>query len=353
MDRYIRYAALVENNNIDNFGDFVDPENVHDPFIKMKDAIFFEEFRFTKPDAAFLIRQIIPFLTDRLNRGQNLPGHIRILITLQWLGTGNYLWNLRGISNCSKSSVWRSIWEVVDILNSAQFVNSWIQWPRNESTVEHLTYFQNKYQLRNILGVVDGTHIPIQAPTNDPFENAYVNRKQYHSINTQIVCGANYQIIHIDASNVGSVHDARMWDESEVPELIRASQHSLLGDSAYPCRWYILTPYDARTRNNLNRVQQTFQRRLLAARQNVEQTLGILKQRFQVLRRPARYALQKVPSVILACCVLHNICRHFKIPVPPEPDQEQGEDFDDEDGEREQAAVGNAVRQNYIDRFIH
>ena len=35
-----------------------------------------------------------------------------------------------------------------------------------------------------IIGVIDGTHIRIRAPTKDP--NAYINRKKFHSLNTQV-----------------------------------------------------------------------------------------------------------------------------------------------------------------------
>lgn len=34
-----------------------------------------------------------------------------------------------------------------------------------------------------IIGVIDGTHIRIRAPTRQP--DAYVNRKKFHSLNTQ------------------------------------------------------------------------------------------------------------------------------------------------------------------------
>ena len=36
----------------------------------------------------------------------------------------------------------------------------------------------------NIIGVIDGTHIRIKRPTRQP--DAYVNRKKFHSLNTQV-----------------------------------------------------------------------------------------------------------------------------------------------------------------------
>ena len=35
-----------------------------------------------------------------------------------------------------------------------------------------------------IIGVIDGTHIRIRAPTKNPI--AYINRKKFHSLNTQV-----------------------------------------------------------------------------------------------------------------------------------------------------------------------
>ena len=44
----------------------------------------------------------------------------------------------------------------------------------------------------DLLGCVDGTHIRIKRPKDN--ENDFVNRKGYHSINTQIVCDADLVI---------------------------------------------------------------------------------------------------------------------------------------------------------------
>lgn len=50
--------------------------------------------------------------------------------------------------------------------------------------------FFEKYGIPGVIGVIDCTHIAIVPPnTDDPFypEHIYVNRKGYHSINTQLV----------------------------------------------------------------------------------------------------------------------------------------------------------------------
>lgn len=139
----------------------------------------------------------------------------------------------------SKSTVWRSVWNVIDGITCDTMVREWIPWPTDQNAAEHTNYFLQKYHLPNILGIVDGTHIPILAPSSDPYEPAYINRKGFHSLNAQLVCGRDYKILHVDISNVGSTHDARVWNESQVPRLIQNLHLSLLGDSAYPCRWFL------------------------------------------------------------------------------------------------------------------
>ena len=96
-----------------------------------------------------------------------------------------------------------------------------------------------------VVGVIDGTHVRIVAPSLN--EDVYVNRKRYHSINTQIVFSADYRIWDIVAKWPGSTHDARMLSESGLRQLFEGHYVPvgchLLGDSGYPCKPWLLTPY--------------------------------------------------------------------------------------------------------------
>ena len=46
-----------------------------------------------------------------------------------------------------------------------------------------------------MVGAIDGTHIKIIAPSKD--EDMFVNRKKVHSINTQVVFDANFNILDV------------------------------------------------------------------------------------------------------------------------------------------------------------
>jgi len=52
--------------------------------------------------------------------------------------------------------------------------------------------FYEKFGIPGVIGIIDGTHIAIVSPkSDDPIypEHIYINRKGYHSINTQLVFG--------------------------------------------------------------------------------------------------------------------------------------------------------------------
>lgn len=109
-----------------------------------------------------------------------------------------------------------------------------------------------------VVGVIDGTHIRISAPSED--KDAYVNRKRYHSINIQVVFSADYRILDIVAKWPGATRHARIVAESCLRHLferchVPANCH-LVGDSGFPCKPWLLTPYlhpDQGSQLNYNR----------------------------------------------------------------------------------------------------
>ena len=71
--------------------------------------------------------------------------------------------------------------------------------------------FRQVSGIPGIVGCIDGTHVQIQAPSEN--EYLFVNRKDYHSINVQIAWDANYTIINLVARWPGSTQDSRILRE--------------------------------------------------------------------------------------------------------------------------------------------
>jgi len=63
-----------------------------------------------------------------------------------------------------------------------------------------------------VVGLIDGTHISIRAPIEEP--DAYISWKKFHSVNVQVVCVENMVFTDILAGWRGSVHDSRVLHNS-------------------------------------------------------------------------------------------------------------------------------------------
>ncbi|KAH9376054.1 hypothetical protein HPB48_021803 [Haemaphysalis longicornis] len=93
-----------------------------------------------------------------------------------------------------------------------------------------------------VVGAIDGTHIPIKNPGGDT-QALYISRKNFHSLNVQLVCDADEKITNVVARWRGSAHDNRIWEESNLREKFAANEVNgvLLGDNGYACSWHLLT----------------------------------------------------------------------------------------------------------------
>ncbi|XP_071118585.1 putative nuclease HARBI1 [Haliotis cracherodii] len=171
----------------------------------------------------------------------------------------------------------------------------------------------------SVLGCIDGTHIRIQAPTRD--EPAFVNRKGYHSINVQAVCD----------------HEERS------PTSI--SDGFLLGDSGYPCRPFLETPYMTPQGN----AQQRYNDSLCATRVTIERTFGRWKRRFHVLHSEIRMSPRREYQIVLACAVLHNISILLNEPLQDDNDNPDEQPTVDTYGGRHD---GRGIRDHIANTFF-
>lgn len=66
---------------------------------------------------------------------------------------------------------------------------------------------------------MDGTHIRIDKPTED--QDSYINRKQYFSLHMQGVVNHKLRFFDVFIGYPGSVHDARVFQESRLHEYLQ------------------------------------------------------------------------------------------------------------------------------------
>ena len=81
----------------------------------------------------------------------------------------------------------------------------------------------------------------------------------------------------------------------------------IIGDEAYPLSNWLLKPFP--DNGALTRPQLKFNRTLSSARSIVERAFGLLKVRWRCLLKRLDSQKENVISIIITCCVLHNICQ--------------------------------------------
>lgn len=112
----------------------------------------------------------------------------------------------------------------------------------------------------------------------------------------------------------GKLHDSRTFTLSfiskNISNICQNGKYHLLGDSAYPIREYLLTPY--KDYGNLTRSQRIYNKKLCGTRVLIENAFGLLKLRFRQLMELQFHDVKKMSKFIMCCCILHNLCIDLK-----------------------------------------
>ncbi|XP_052790083.1 putative nuclease HARBI1 [Mya arenaria] len=294
LDRYYRYRRFRLPRRPRVFTDRNNPLEILDVESVRKRYRFF-------PDSIMILVGIVePTIGTATMRSNPLPPLLTVLCCLQFFATGAHHIVIAQAHGVSRSAVGKAIHAVSVIL--AGLLNRYVKFPTGLEIESVKRKFYSVAGFPNVVGAVDGTHVKIQAPPDN--EADYVNRKGYHSLNVQMVCDANYRITDVIAKWPGSVHDSRMFSEGILCQKLETGQIDglLLGDSGYPCRKYLMTPYA----NPRNLSEERFNTALCRTRVLIEQTFGMLKRRFAVLKYGIRTTPDRAAVYVASCAMLHN-----------------------------------------------
>jgi len=152
-------------------------------------------------------------------RSSSVPLETKVLTFLSYLRSGSFQWSLGTLSGVSQSSVSRIVESCCN--HTVSQAKDFITFPPalERQAIKSGFYELSRRKLGGILGVVDGTHVNIKAPSRDEF--AYVNRKQQHSINCQVVANSDYYILDLVAKWPGGSHDSFIWKQSSIRKRIQ------------------------------------------------------------------------------------------------------------------------------------
>ncbi len=278
------------------------------------DCTFRSHFRLSRSSAEILVGLLArcPEIPSEHLRGRPpVSVEKQLLITMWVLGNPETIRSVSDRFNVTKSSVFRIARRIFHaIVNNlaAQF----ICWPSGERLKQVTEQFQRKKGLPHCIGAIDGSHIPIKAPYDNPEQ--YVNRKKFHSVQLQGVCDADRFFTDVYCAYPGSVHDARVLrnsplyqDAQRLESVVFPESTYIIGDAAYPLKTRLVTGF--KNNGKLTREQRQFNYFLSSTRMKIEHTFGLLKGRFRKLKVMMDIdKVEDIPLIVTSACVLHNFC---------------------------------------------
>ena len=264
-----------------------------------------------------------PWLTRQNTQFRGCISPEKVLVLgIYRLAHGNSYVSIEPVFNVGKSTVIEAIQDIVGALYELK--DEYIHFPETVvETAASTQTFRDLSRLLNIVGAIDGTHIRINAPRESAVD--YFNRYQQHDFGIQAVADGNILFLDFSAGYPGSMHDARILQNSLAEQRTlyqRAEQGDilngpvvdvdgheigpyLLGDSAYPISPWLQKPFPEAARD-LSEIR--FNRELSSARVKIECAFGCLKSRWRILQKRLDSNLAFSVKTAIACAVLHNFC---------------------------------------------
>ncbi|XP_063631382.1 uncharacterized protein LOC134802678 [Cydia splendana] len=306
-------------------------ENTQYEWNVLSEAEFVAHYRLPRRRVRALARELGPLIQNHCSR--------KLLSCLRYLATDT----ARPLTGAS---------EVIDALNHHTFINKYITFPLQAKARERVTHrFKQLYKLPNVLGVVDGVQIAIHdlPPAQ---EEGFLNRAGFHSLNVQLICDADLNILSVDNSQGGCVHDCAIWAAHPL-HLQLQRQHEeggrvyLLGDSGYLQRVTLMTPFPTPS----DPYETLYNFHHSRAWSSIKQCIHLLRQRWRRLTIPLPE--NKARKIINACAVLHNMAQQCSAPVlPPDVDLKEQERKDALLEEQQESAVVSLVTAPDRDRLL-
>ncbi|CAN4105928.1 unnamed protein product [Withania somnifera] len=252
--------------------------------------------------------------------GNYLSLNDRVAVALRRLGSGDSLSAIGESLVIHQSTVSQITWRFVEAMEERGLHH--IHWPSNQEDVKDIkSKFENIRGLPNCCGAVDTMHIMFCLSTADPSSKVWSDLEKNHSMILQAMVDPDMRFLDVLAGWPGSLSDSEVLKSSRFFELAEEGKRLsgkklnlsndtelreyIVGDSSFPLLPWLLTPYTGR---EFPDHQADYNKRHFAMRKVAQRALARLKDKWKIIEgvmwRPDK---QRLPRIILVCCLLHNI----------------------------------------------
>ncbi|XP_064624202.1 putative nuclease HARBI1 [Lineus longissimus] len=247
-----------------------------DALRKYSDSKFIRRFRVSKDTFRWLVDFLAPDLMPLKESNHALNPEQQVLVAMRFYARASFQMDIGDMCGVSQATVCRVVHRVSSAICARR--QQFIHFPTTPE--ERRTIAEGFYEIAQfpgVVGAIDGSHVAIVNPGGERAAH-FINRKGWYSINCQGVVDHQLLFTNIVARWYGSAHDSRIFQESQLFRKFQAGEYRgiLLGDPAYTCSTFMLTPVRNPTTPEENRYNNA-QRR---TRGVVERAFGIWKKRF-------------------------------------------------------------------------
>lgn len=300
--------------------------NHHVGFAKEDDPRYADVFRLP----VGLFTTVCSLVREDMQQGdipmslRNVEGRLisvekQVAIAVMRLTSGNTITSISQILGCGRSTVIKILYKFVASIR--QRASYFLQWPASaEKLAEVKDGFFRKHGFVNCCGAVDATHVLMELPAGES-SDVWVDRNHNFSMVLQAIVDTNLRFLDVCIGYPGSLSDARCLRESAFyrrccngerlnGESVSAGdlqfREYIVGDREYPLLPWLMKPYG---QNELTPKRDVYNEKLSSTRIVVARAFGRLKGTWRILYGTVlRPNIERLPKMIHACCILHNIC---------------------------------------------
>jgi hypothetical protein len=286
-------------------------------------------FRLSRHGFQVLLEELAPTpaFTPRVMGRPGIDISHQCLLALKYLATQESLLSIGTLFGVTKSSAFYIVHRFCNAV-IPKLSASLIKWPSHEEQLQIASAFSNKSRMPPVvIGAVDSRENPFLKPRDN--HESYFNRKHFHSIKIQAICNADSLYMDVFIGWPGRSHDARTFLNSPIfkklsDENILREGFCILGDSAYPLKEWLLTPY--KDSGALTLEKRLFNLEHSRVRQVIECAFGRTVERFRRLKFLYSPSIAFCVKVCLTACTLHNFCglaneEQFEYTIDPSNNQ--------------------------------
>ncbi|XP_040275426.1 protein ANTAGONIST OF LIKE HETEROCHROMATIN PROTEIN 1-like [Bufo bufo] len=315
-----------------------------------------ESFRVTKSTFVYLCDQLRPVIEKMdSNVRHTLPAEVRLAMTLWRLGSSceyRAIEKIFGVSHSTICKVVRDVCQAVVSFLTPKFISI----PQGDVLRDTMKGFERHFGTPQLAGVIGTFHVVVHPPQERAGQ--YFNTKGWHSVVLQAVVDSDHCFWDLNIGSPGNLSDTQVLLTSELYEsgmegtLFPNTTYCvdgvdipihLLGSRSYPLLPWLMTPFSKESNPERSELNVQFSAILSVA----QVAFGRLKGRWCCLLKHSDSDPSFLPTLIAACCTLHNICESRGDPFQEhwseeafEEELEQPSECDEDDLEPEGTSEG-------------